>query len=110
MSRLFRGMSRLIRNAFGEDMSVTPFGGSPRTVRAMFREEPFTVIEQDGSFSTILLSLTGLKSDLDDIADSGSIELQDGRTFESISAAIPSGNPEADALVTLKLQVCHASH
>lgn len=104
MSSLFDGMGALISATFGATVTVTPVGGPPRMVDAVFREGPITVLSQDGvEVTTVIPTLVGEGRLFDDLVPDGVVDPGNGKTYRCIFSQ-PSGSPAVDALITIQLE------
>lgn len=104
MTSLFDGMGKIVTGVLGAPVTVTPPGGLPRDIEAMFREGPRLVQGPDGfDVQTVLPTLTGLQSDLADIVPGGIVDPGNGRTYKA-TGWMPSGSPAGDALAEAALE------
>lgn len=105
---LFDGVTSMLDDVFGSEVTVTPEGGAARVERLVFREGPF-VVENDGvSFTTVLPTLSGDRRKIADLVDGGTVDPGNGKIYRCLSA-LPSGSPAEDARLTIELECIDAS-
>ncbi|WP_118138753.1 hypothetical protein, partial [Oceanicella sp. SM1341] len=98
---LFDGLTGLLDDVFGAQVTVTPPAGAARPVQAVFREGPVTVLGAEGQeVTTVLPTLSGARDKLAALVPGGTVRPGNGKTYRCISA-LPSGSPADDARMTI---------
>ena len=109
MTSIFDGLGTLTAAVFGSAVSVTPRYGVPRTVQAVFREEPVPVLTQDGTeIPTILPTLRGPRAVIGDLVTDSVVRPGNGKEYRVV-ASIQTGNPASDGHLVLQLEMIGAS-
>jgi hypothetical protein len=106
MSNAFDGVAGLLNGIFGKPVTVTPaLGGSPRTVRGVFRREPIEVAGEDG-FPVLVLSPTLKVPATEDLKRGDIVEpsVEPGSRYEVMNGE-PSPSPASDRFVIYELEV-----
>lgn len=104
MTGVFDGLASVINRTFGATVTHTPDGGAAREIRAIFREEPVGIPDDDGrevlDFAPVL---SAQKADAAGINRGDKIALADGREWRVLNAQI-NGSPAADAFTVFELE------
>lgn len=100
MSHYFEGMTGVFTDLLGAPVTYTPGGGgTPRQIRAMFRELPVNVLDRDGHpVEAVGPAWRVRRSDAPELKRGDTITLADGRVFE-VQAVWPGGSPASDAFL-----------
>jgi hypothetical protein len=101
---VFDGLARVLNRTLGAPVTHTPDGGEAREIRAIFRQEPVGVPDDDGrEILTFAPIISVQKAEAGDIARGDKITLADGREWRVVNSQI-NGSPAADAFTIFELE------
>lgn len=109
MASIFDGFGALITGVFADVVSVTPYGGVAQEVEAAFREEPSAVLTEDGSeIMSVIPTLTAPASVIALLVPRGTVRPGNGKVYRAIDF-VPTGSPDSDGRITIRLEWTGAS-
>ncbi|WP_243612933.1 head-tail joining protein [Shimia aestuarii] len=104
MTSVFDGMAGALNATFGALVQHTPSGGEAVEIRAIFREQPIEVPDEDGrNILTVAPVLRVQRPVADGVSRDDVIEPGDGESYRVLNA-LTSGSPAADAFVLFQLE------
>ena len=103
MTTVFNGMTSVLNQVFGADVTFVPATGPTALVRSVFRETPVEVADGDTGRTIVgVASWTVARPFADTVLTGDEIEVGDRRF--SVLARYPSGSPATDAFVRFVLE------
>ena len=102
---LFDGMASALNDTFGAGVVITPLaGGSPVSLKAMFRAEPVTLSGEHGQDILGVLPTLRVPATLAAMITTGDqVEPGNGKTYRIVNR-LPSGSPATDAFQVFELE------
>jgi hypothetical protein len=101
---IFDGVTGVLADVFGAPVTVTPEGGVPYQVVAIFRDTPVVLGQgEGGDVFAVETSLQVRKPAADAIATGAGIDPGNGKTYTVLNS-LPSGSPAWDAFITFQLE------